>query len=147
MLTLIPPPVDPDAEPMNIRIVVTVSDSGRIARMSRDEKPALRGVIDANSEFTTLSISPSGPSVRGFDHSTSPMTTAPATMRTAVATTTSLVSTASGRQRRCLRRSPAMTKPRPPITIRTAVVSSISGWLANTVNPRLARRPGRSRRC
>ena len=76
MLTLIPPPVDPDAGPMNIRMVVTVIDSGLSACVSSAAKPALRGVIEANSEFTTLSTSPSGPSVRGFDHSTIPMTTA-----------------------------------------------------------------------
>ena len=136
MLTLIPPPVDPDAGPMNIRMVVTVTDSGLSARVSSAAKPALRGVIEANSAFTTLSTSPSGPSVRGFDHSTTPMTTAPATIRTTVAMTTSLVSTAKGRQRRRLRRSPAITNPSPPITISSAVVSSISGWLAKTVNPR-----------
>ena len=82
---------------------MTVSDSGSHARACRGPRsPALRGVIEANSAFTSLSTSPSGPSVRGFDHSTSPRTTAPATIRTAVAMTTSLVSTARGRQRRRL---------------------------------------------
>ena len=32
---------------MNIRIVVIESDTGRIARMSSAENPALRGVIEA----------------------------------------------------------------------------------------------------
>ena len=74
---LIPPAVDALPPPMNMRMEVTNHEVGCIWLTSKELKPAVRGITDANRLSTLLCSGVSEPKVFGLSHSIKAIATVP----------------------------------------------------------------------
>ena len=90
VVSLMPPPVDPDAVPMNINAIPTSRLEPVSWPIGIVVIPAERNAIDSNRALSGRWSGGSAPSVRGFDHSNTSSASIPPTMRTIVIRTTEL---------------------------------------------------------
>ena len=92
VLTLIPPAVEPDAPPMNIRNIITKRVFTCIAEISRLVNPDDLEAVDMKSELTSLSFSDISPKVPGFANSKAKIASRPTSSKAIVAVNETLAS-------------------------------------------------------
>ena len=120
---LMPPAVEPEEPPMNIRSIDAALLIPVIAPRSMVLKPAVRKVTDWKKPHSSFSGTGIGPSVSGLFHSAAAITAVPSTTSRPVISSTSREYTSSRFFSQMRRRIFCQTtKPRPPQMISSAMM-------------------------
>jgi len=136
VVTLMPPPVEADPPPTNMRASMRSRDSGRCTSGLSIANPPERVMIEPKSEWPTRSQNVRSPCVSGLPDSKTKSRTAPSTSRISVTSTVSLVCRFHARKRHPLSISTMTTgKPSAPANTPTAITVRITGSCANSAMP------------
>ncbi len=127
VVTLIPPAVDPDAPPMNIRAIPVSSVASVSWPTGTVLMPAVRYVTDWNRALRKASGAGIPPYVAALPASNASGSSVPAVSSTALAASTSLVSSASRDQRRLATTSPTIAAPSAPSRTRMPIGTKTAG--------------------